>query len=66
MSPMRMQRTRPWLEINENCTGNVMFIVCLIKKHVFTVAALCRPVLEDALFVDTMLGAEPLPEDRAH
>ena len=43
-----------------------MFIICLIKKYVFTVAALCRPVLEDAFFVDTMLGAEPLPEDRAH
>ena len=59
-------KTHPWLEVNENCTGNIMFIVCLIEKHVFTVAPLCRPFLEDALFVDAMLGAKPLPEDGAH
>jgi len=43
-----------------------MFIVCLIKKYVFTVTSLCRPILEDALFVYTVFGAEPLPEDGAH
>jgi len=59
-------RTHPWLEVNENCTRNIMFIICLIEKHVFTVAPLCRPVLKDALFVDAMLGAKPLPEDGAH
>jgi len=59
-------KTYPWLEVNENCTRNVMFIICLIKKHVFTVAPFCRPVLEDALFVDAVFGAEPLPEDGAH
>ncbi len=43
-----------------------MFIIRLIKKHVFTVATFCCPVLEDALFVDAMLGTKPLPEDGAH
>jgi hypothetical protein len=66
MMHISISKTHPWLEVNENCTGNIMFIICLIEKHVFTVAPLCRPVLEDALFVDTMLGAKPLPEDRAH
>lgn len=43
-----------------------MLIVCLVKEYVFTVAPFCRPVLEDALFVYTMFGAQPLPEDGAH
>jgi hypothetical protein len=43
-----------------------MLIVRLIKKYVFTVASLCRPVLEDTLFVYTMFGAQPLPEYGAH
>ena len=59
-------KTHPRLEVNENCTGNIMFIICLIEKHVFTVTPLRRPVLEDALFVDAMFGAKPLPEDGAH
>jgi hypothetical protein len=43
-----------------------MLIVCLIKKYVFTITSLCRPILEDALFVYTVFGAEPLPKDGAH
>jgi hypothetical protein len=43
-----------------------MLIVCLVKEYVFTVAPICRPVFEDALFIYTMFGAEPLPEDGAH
>jgi hypothetical protein len=43
-----------------------MLIVCLIKKYVFTVTALCCPILEDTLFVYAMFGTEPLPEDGAH
>jgi len=43
-----------------------MLIVCLVKEYVFTVAPFCCPVLEDALFVYTMFGAQPLPEDGAH
>lgn len=66
MIRVSMGKTHPWLEVNENCTGDIMFIICLIEKHVFTVPPLCCPVLEDTLFVDAMLGAKPLPEDGAH
>jgi len=43
-----------------------MLIIRLIKKYIFAIASLRRPVFEDALLVDTVLGAEPLPEDGAH
>jgi len=43
-----------------------MLVVRLIKKHIFTVTPLCRPVLENAIFVYTVFGAEPLPEYGAH
>jgi hypothetical protein len=66
MMDISVGKTHPWLEVNENCTGYIMFIIRLIEKHVFTVATLCRPVLEDALFVDAMLSAKLLPEDGAH
>jgi hypothetical protein len=66
MLHLSISKTHPWLEVNENCSGNIVFIICLIEKHVFTVAPLCRPVLEDALFVDAMFGTKPLPEDGAH
>jgi hypothetical protein len=62
----RNQQTHPWLEVNQDCARDVMLIVRLIKKHVLTVATLCRPVLEDALFVYTVFGAEPLPEYGTH
>lgn len=58
--------THPWLEVDQKCARNVVFIICLVKEYVFTVTPLCRPVLEDALFVDTVLGTKPLPEDGAH
>ena len=43
-----------------------MLIIGLIKENILAVAALGCPVLEDAFFVDTVLGTKPLPEDRPH
>jgi hypothetical protein len=40
-----------------------MLIIGLIKENVLAVAALGRPIFEDAFFIDTVLGTKPLPED---
>lgn len=56
----------PRLEVDEDCARDVVLIIGLIKENVLAVAALGRPVFEDALFIDTVLGTKPLPEDRAH
>lgn len=39
-----------------------MVVVCLIEKDIFTISTFRRPVLEDALLVDSMLSTETLPE----
>jgi hypothetical protein len=43
-----------------------MLIISLVEKHVFAVATFGRPVLENALLADSVFGAQPLPEGRAH
>jgi hypothetical protein len=55
--------TYPWFEVNEDRSRYVMLVIGLVEKHVFAVATLGRPVLEDAFFVDPVLCAQPLPED---
>ena len=62
----KSKQTHPWLEVNKNRARNVMLIVRLIEEYVFAVTTLCCPVLEDTLFVYTVFGAKPLPEDGAH
>ena len=56
----------PRLKVDEKCARDVVLIIGLIKENIFAVAALGRPVFEDAFFVDTVLGTKPLPEDGAH
>jgi hypothetical protein len=43
-----------------------VFVVGLIEEHVFSVATLCGPFFENALFVNPMFGAKSLPIDSAH
>ena len=43
-----------------------MFVVSLIEEHVFSVATLCGPFLEDALLVNPMFGTKSLPIDSTH
>ena len=43
-----------------------MLVVGLVEEDVLAVAALGGPLLEDALLVDAVLGAEALPEHGAH
>ena len=43
-----------------------MLVVRLVEKHILAVSALGSPLLENALLVDAVLGAEALPEYRAH
>ena len=40
-----------------------MFVIGLVEEHVFAVATLGCPVLENALLVDPVFGAQLLPED---
>ena len=53
----------PWFEVDEDCARDVMLIIGLIKENVLAIAALGRPVFKDTLFIYTVLGTEPLPED---
>ena len=40
-----------------------MLIIGLIKENVLAITALGRPVFKDTLFIDTVLGTKPLPEN---
>jgi hypothetical protein len=53
-------------KINKNSTRDVMFIVCLIEKHVLSIATFGRPFFENTLLVYTMLGTQPLPVHGTH
>src|ERR1700722_886560 len=53
-------------KINKNSTRNVMFIVCLIEKHVLSIATFGRPFFEDTLLVYTLFGPQPLPVHGTH
>jgi hypothetical protein len=49
------------LEINKDSTRNIMFVVCLVEKHVFAIASFGRPFLQDALLVYAVFRAQTLP-----
>ena len=58
--------THPWLQINKDCTRNIMFIVCLIKEDVLTVTTFSCPLLKYTIFANPMFCTQTLPEDSAH
>ena len=61
-----VQATYTRLEIDENGSWNIMFIICLVKEDIFTVASLRSPFFEYSLFIDAMFSAQPLPIYRTH
>ena len=54
------------LQVNQNCSRDVMLVVCLIEEDILPVAlaAFCRPILQQSCRGDPMFGAELLPELR--
>lgn len=58
--------TYPRFKINKYSTGDIMFIVCLVEEDIFTVPPFCGPLLQDAVFTDSMFRAKTLPEDGSH
>lgn len=53
--------THARLEVNEDRARDIVLVVRLVEEHVLAVAALRRPVLEDALLVNPVLRAQSLP-----
>lgn len=53
-------------QIQENSPWNIVFIIRLIKKHIFTVSAFSRKIFQNSLRADTMLSAESLPKLKAN
>lgn len=53
-------------QIEEDSSGNVMVIVGLIEKHVFTVWSICCKVLENTRRRNAVLEAESFPELKAN
>ena len=63
---LERQFTHPWFQINKDCAGNIVFIVCLIKEDVLTVTTFSCPLLKNAIFANSMFCAQTLPKDGAH
>lgn len=55
-------RTYSWLQVYQDRSWDISRIVALVVKHVLSISALCREILEVAVLVDTMLLAELLPK----
>jgi hypothetical protein len=51
-----------WLQINQKCSRNIVFIVGLVEKDVFAVVSLNSEIFQDSLGTDTMLLTQVLPE----
>jgi len=60
------QNTYTGLQIHQDSAGYIVLIIGLVEEHVFTIATLRRPFLEDALFVDAMFSTQALPVNGAH
>ena len=43
-----------------------MFVICLVEKHIFAIAAVGRPLFKDAFVADTVFLTQALPEHGAH
>ncbi len=44
-------------KVNQDGTGDIVFVICLVEEDVFAITTLCGPVFENPLFVDAMFGA---------
>ena len=51
-----------WLEIDQDCSGDISRVVALVVEDIFAVAALCGEVLEVSVLADPVLLAQLLPE----
>lgn len=49
-------------QVNQNCSGYVVFVVRLVKEYVFAISTFSCPVFKNAFFVDvdTVFSAEAL------
>jgi hypothetical protein len=50
------------LQVNQKGARDIMLIISLIEKHIFSVVSLCRVLLQVTFRVDAMLLAKTLPE----
>ena len=51
-----------WLEIDQKRSSNVMLVIRLVEKYIFTVISLCCILLKDAFSADSVLLTKLLPE----
>ena len=51
-----------WFQINKKSPRDVMFIICLVEEHIFSVLVLSCERLQYSIRGDTMLGTKLFPE----
>lgn len=56
----------PRFEIDKNGARYVVFVVCLVEKHVLAITTLGRPFFEDAFPVYAVFCTQALPVHRSH
>lgn len=56
----------PWFKVNQNGSRYVMFVVRLVEKYVFTIAALGSPLLKYTFLANAMFSTKPLPVYGTH
>ena len=49
------ERTHPRLRIDQDCSWNVVLVVCLVEEHVLPVSSLGSKVLQYSILRDSML-----------